>query len=220
MARVPFFKTRYVGTAVSALIPGLGLWLRGYPTQGFLNLCIGLVLIAAVWGMGLWGGTGASIFFGMLLLLPWWAFQVFQTSRVSPSGMRDTWNVIWKNGHDIQYLGALFFLAAIMDIYIILANPNYSLHVFCTRPAGLLGALAKAQSPTFHVAIGYGFLGRRRWALLVYLIYAAYGLINATVNFACEGYGRIRTVFFLTLLAFTIYVLCRRRCFVSVPAQP
>ena len=52
-----------------------------------------------------------------------------------------------------------------MDTYIILANPQYSLHVFCTRPTGMLGAIAKIQSPTFHVAIGYGFLGRRRWGI-------------------------------------------------------
>jgi hypothetical protein len=220
MARVPFWKTRNGGTLISGLIPGLGLLLRGYPGQGLVTFLIGIILCAGAWAMGIWGGVGVSIFSAMLIVLPWWVFQIFQTSLPSPSGMKDTWNIIWKNGHDIQYLGGLFFLAAIMDGYIILANPQYSLHVFCTRPTGILGTLAKVQSPAFHLAIGYGFLGRRRWALLVYLVYAGYGLMNATANFACEGYGRIRTTFFITLLAFTIYVLIRRDSFLSMPARP
>ncbi|UCE63332.1 MAG: hypothetical protein JSU59_10755 [Nitrospirota bacterium] len=219
MERIPFYRTRHGGTFISGLIPGLGLWFRGYPNQGLVTFCIGSILGTAIWGVGLWGGPGASIFFAMLFVLPWWVFQIFQTSLPSPTGMKDTWNIVWEKGHDIQYLGGLFFLAAIMDTYIILANPQYSLHVFCTRPTGVLGAIAKIQSPTFHVAIGYGFLGRRRWALLVYLVYAGYGLMNATANFACEGYGRIRTVFFFTLLAFTIYVLIRRQCFSSNSAR-
>lgn len=215
MTKHPFYKTTYGGAFISALVPGLGLWLRGYPNQGITTLGIGMVLGATNWGVIYWAGVGAGTFFGMLVVLPWWVFQVFQASLPFPTGIRSTWWVIWQNGHDIQYLGGLFFLAAFMDGYIILANPEYSLHIFCTRPTGLVGALAKAQSPTFHIAIGYGFLAQRRWALLVYLVYAGYGLLNATVNFACEGYGRIRTVFFITLLAFTAYVLIRRRCFHS-----
>ncbi|MER3425211.1 MAG: hypothetical protein C4293_20290, partial [Nitrospiraceae bacterium] len=69
------------------------------------------------------------------------------------------------------------------------------------------------QSPTLHVLIGYGFLRLRRWSLLLYMAYAAFGLLNATANFACFGYGRVRTVFLLTLIAFTAYVLWRQRCF-------
>ena len=220
MARLPIYQTRKAGAVISALFPGLGLWLRGFPDQAILILGISMILIFAVWILGWLGGAGAGIFFGMLFLLPWWAFQVFQASLPSPSGIKNAWKIIWQNGHDIQYLGALFFLAAFMDMYIILANPQYNLHVFCTRPTGVLGTLAKVQSPTFHMAIGYGFLGRRRWALLVYLVYAGYGLLNATVNFACDGYGRIRTVFFFTLLAFTAYVLYRRQCFHSGPTSP
>lgn len=52
-----------------------------------------------------------------------------------------------------------------------------------------------------------------KWSLVVYLAYAGYGLLNATVNWICEGYGRIRTVFFVTLLLFTAYILLRKRCF-------
>jgi hypothetical protein len=75
--------------------------------------------------------------------------------------------------------------------------------------------LAKAQSPTLHTFIGYGFLKLRRWSLLLYLIYAAFGLLNATVNFACLGYGRVRTVFLMTLLVFTAYVVWRRGIFTA-----
>ena len=215
MTQSPVYQTRFGGALLSSFIPGLGLWLRGYPSQGLYTFALGGILGIACWGFFVWLGPGGGIFTGILVLLPWWVFQVFHSARPIPAGMKEAWAVIWEKGHDIQYLGGLFFLAAIMDGYIILANPQYSLHVFCTRPTGALGTLAKIQSPLFHVAIGYGFLGRRRWALLIYLLYAGYGLMNATVNFACEGYGRIRTVFFFTLLAFTMYVLFRRGCFVS-----
>ena len=75
--------------------------------------------------------------------------------------------------------------------------------------------MAKLQSPTFHLGIGYGFVRQRRWGFFVYLLYAGYGLLNASVNYACEGFGRIRTVFFITLLLFTVYVVTRRHCFLK-----
>lgn len=125
---------------------------------------------------------------------------------------------IWTRADDIRYLGALFLLSAVMDLYIIITNPDYALPVFCTRPTGVLGLLAKAQSPTLHTLIGYGFIRLHRWALLLYLAYAAYGLANVTVNFACFGYGLVRTVFLFTLIGFTAYVLWRRACF--RPARP
>ena len=46
-----------------------------------------------------------------------------------------------------------------------LANPEYHLSVFCTEPSGIPGLLFKAQSPALHIAIGYGFLTLRSWAL-------------------------------------------------------
>ena len=213
MASPPFYKTPRGAAILSAFLPCTGLWLRGYHNQAIHTLGIGLGVGLVIWGFGYWWGYGAGIFLGMLIILPWWAFQTFQSSLDSPQGVINTWNVIWEKGHDIQYLGALFFIAAVTDMSIILANPTYNLHVFCTRPTGVVGVLAKSQSPMFHVAIGYGFLGKRRWSLFVYLVYAGYGLINAIVNYACEGYGRIRTVFFLTLLGFTGYIILRRRCF-------
>lgn len=208
-----FYKTPQGGAWFSAILPGLGLFTRGFPAQGFSTLALGGVLTLFTCLISQWGGSGVGVFLGMLLILPWWVFQVFQASLPVPLGLVKSWNIVWSKGYDIQYLGGLFFLAAITDLSIILANPSYHLHVFCTRPTGLPGLLAKIQSPTFHVIIGYGFLRRRPWALLVYFIYAGYGFLNATVNFACEGYGRIRIVFFITLLGFTAYVVLRRHCF-------
>src|SRR5438132_14243010 len=106
-----------------------------------------------------------------------------------------------------------------MDLYIIVANPGYSLTVFCTKPAGLLGALAKAQSPTLHTLIGYGFLRLRRWSLLLYLAYAAFGLLNGTANYACFGYGRVRTGFRVTLIAFKAYIFWRGHAFTAPSAR-
>ena len=101
-----------------------------------------------------------------------------------------------------------------MDLYIILVNPDYALALFCAKPKGLVGLLAKIQSPTIHLLIGVGFLGIRRWALLLYLAYAAFGFLNTTANFACFGYGRVRMVFALSLVAFTAYIWYRRRRFI------
>ena len=92
-------------------------------------------------------------------------------------------------------------------------NPEYSLTIFCSKPTGILGILAKAQSPALHIAIGYGFLKLHRWAFFVYLAYAGFGLINATANYTCFGFGLIRTIFFISLLTFTTYVVWRRGFF-------
>lgn len=85
--------------------------------------------------------------------------------------------------------------------------------VFCAKPVGVLALLAKALSPTLHVFIGSEFHRIRRWPPMLYLAYAAFGLLNATANFACFGYGRVRTVFLLSLLGFTAYVWWRRTAF-------
>ncbi|MGH7233203.1 MAG: hypothetical protein ACREJU_17870 [Nitrospiraceae bacterium] len=207
---------RILPAILSAVIPGLGQAVKGQSKQASWIFFTGLLLLAVAWGLGRIGGWGAAIFFLMLVGLPWWVIQAYDaylSFAQGSSGLRTTLQTAWQRAHDIRFLGALFLLTAFMDLYIILANPTYSLTIFCTKPAGMLGVLAKAQSPTLHVLIGYGFLRLRRWSLFVYMIYAAFGLVNATVNFACLGYGRVRTVFLLTLIAFTAYVFWRRTCF-------
>ena len=126
--------------------------------------------------------------------------------------------VIWQRAYDLRFLGAVFLLTAFIDLYIIVKNPTYSLPFFCLKPVGIPGVLAKAQSPTLHILIGYGFLRLRRWSLFLYLFYAAFGLLNATVNYTCFGYGRIRTILVVSLLVFTAYILWRRDRFQPAPA--
>ncbi|WP_447977011.1 hypothetical protein [Candidatus Nitrospira bockiana] len=201
---------------LSAAIPGLGQLLKRQGRHAALIFAITVVLVALAWALGRMGGPGADVFFLMIIVLPWWMIQAYDAYLTGASGspsLRSTLRTISKRAHDIRFLGALFLLTAATDFYIIVANPEYALTVFCSKPTGLLGVLVKAQSPTLHVLIGYGFLGLRRWSLFLYLAYAAFGLLNATANFACFGYGRVRLVFLLTLIGFTAYVLLRRRCF-------
>lgn len=210
-----------LAATLSALVPGLGQ--AGQGQLAAAGVCFGttLALIAVAMVTGRLAGSGAEVFLFMLIVLPWWAIQSYDAYlSLSPHAVRlaRTWHRVWKRAHDVRYLGALFLLSAIMDLYIILKQPDYALSVFCTKPDGGLGVLVKAQSPTIHTFIGFGFLQLRRWSLLLYLAYAGFGLINGVVNFACFGYGRVRTVFLISLVAFTAYVLWRRQCF--LPSEP
>lgn len=204
-----------LGALLSAFLPGLGQLSRGHPAHMAWVLMTGGFLGAIAWGLGLVGGPGAQIFFAILILPPWWCIQAYEAYQPTPPGQLQTLRIAWKQAHDIRYLGGLFLVTAFTDLYIILANPDYQLAVFCEKPTGVPGIFAKAQSPLLHIAIGYGFLSLRRWSFFVYLAYAGFGLLNAAANFACFGFGRIRTVFFISLLAFTVYVVWRRGCFLE-----
>ena len=201
------------GAVLSFLVPGLGQWVRGYPLHAARVLAMGGLLGIITWELSHLGGTGAGFFFVLLIIVPWWCLQAYEASLPNPPGQVEALKTAWRRAHDIRYLGGLFLLTALTDLYVILANPEYSLTLFCSKPEGVPGLLAKVQSPALHLVIGYGFLTLRPWSLFVYVIYAGFGLCNALVNFACFGYGRIRTVFFLSLVAFTIYVFWRRSCF-------
>jgi len=180
-------------------------------------LITGAFLSGISWGLGSIAGPAAGLFFGMLFILPWWCLQAYEAYLPIPLGQLNTLKFAWSRAHDIRYLGGLFLFTALTDLYIILVNPEYHLTVFCGKPTGIPGLLAKAQSPVLHIAIGYGFLKLRPWSFFVYLTYASFGLINTTVNFACFGFGRIRTIFFISLIAFTAYVIWRRDCFIEKP---
>jgi hypothetical protein len=201
---------------LSALVPGWGQIVQGRTESGLIAFatCLTLTVLAA--SIGRVAGPGAEMLTILLFVVPCWVFQSYDASLANepaPATLRRTADIVRERGHDIRYLGALFLMSAIMDLYIIAAQPQYALAVFCTKPEGWVGLLFKAQSPAIHTGIGYGFLRRQRWALLLYLLYAGFGLINASVNLGCFGYGRVRTVFLITLLAFTAYVLLRRRAF-------
>ncbi len=208
---------------LSLFVPGLGQLYRRRPRHALQVFLVIAALLAGTVVLGRLQDRAAEIFAFMLIVLPVWVAQGYDAylpAHQTGSGLLRTLKVSWQRGHDVRYLGGLFLLSAFMDAYIILANPSYALSVFCTKPEGWLGVLAKAQSPTLHSLIGYGFLRLRRWSLLVYLAYAGFGLTNAVVNTACFGVGRIRTVLIVTLVLFTAYVLWRRDAFRLDPSLP
>lgn len=97
-------------------------------------------------------------------------------------------------------IGLLFGIAAATDIWIIFQNPDYRLNVFCSRPTGCSIFSRKSNRPCFIIAIGYGFFRLLKWSLFAYLTYAGDGLLNAMINWIRQGYGRIRSVFSVSLL--------------------
>lgn len=202
-----------LGAVLSAFLPGLGQLLRGFPMHAGKIWITGGILGGLTWAIDAFAGPVAGGFFGMLIILPWWCVQAYEAYLPIPEGQFQALKISWTRAYDIRYLGGLFLLTAITDLYIILINPEYSLTILCSKPTGIPGILAKAQSPALHIAIGYGFLRLHRWAFFVYLAYAGFGLLNATANYACFGFGRIRAIFFISLLAFTAYVIWRRECF-------
>lgn len=201
---------------LSAFFPGLGQITKGRWGQGVAILGLLGALIAMGWSIGQHQDRAAEILFLLLTVFPIWIIQSYDAYLPEiPSHGRfsHTLKLWWTQGHDIRYLGALFLLSALLDIYIIMANPSYALPFFCSKPTGLLGLLAKIQSPFFHVGIGYGFLRLQKWGLVLFLGYAGLGLTNAFVNYGCFGFGRIRTVLVITLILFTLYLWVRRQAF-------
>ena len=199
---------------LSFLLPGLGQLAQGRRKQA-LVACLGLLaLVAASLALGRVSGRAAEVFFFMLLALPWWAFQSYDAYRgntTEPATWSGTWREVWRRGHDIRFLGLLLLVSALNDTWIILQNLDYQLPFYCTKPAGLAGFFTKAISPGLHVAVGYGFIRLRRWSLVLYLVYAAYGFTNGLVNLTCFGPGRIRNTLLIAVVVSTAYILWRRR---------
>ena len=209
----PEFTPSRLWGLLSLGFPGLGQLLGGQVRRAAWVLGTGTIIGLTSWLLGRVGGAGSGYFFGLVILLPWWCTQAYAAYLPGIPSQWETIKIIGQKGHDIRFLGGLFLITAAMDLYIILANPEYGLTVFCSKPTGILGMVAKAQSPLLHVIIGVGFVRLQRWALWAYMVYAGFGLINATANFACLGYGRIRTVFLISLLLFTLYVFLRKNSF-------
>ena len=197
----------------SLLFPGLGQLMQGRYPQAATAALGTVALVSASLMLGRLSGRAAEVFFFMVLALPWWALQSYD-AYLGPakegSGWRRTLRTAWQRGHDIRFLGMLLLISAINDTFIILNNLDYLLPFYCTKPGGVPGFLTKAISPALHVAVGYGFVRLRRWAFLVYLVYAAYGLTNGMVNLACFGPGRIRNTLLAAVVLSTIYIVWRR----------
>jgi hypothetical protein len=203
-----------VRAALSSLIvPGLGhLAQRRYAHAATAALLAG-ALVAASLVLGRLSGRAAEVFFFMVLALPWWVLQGYD-AYLGPTAAGSNWlrtfRAAWQRGHDIRFLGLLLLISAINDTFIILYNLDYLLPFYCTKPAGIPGFMTKAISPALHIAVGYGFVRLRRWAFLVYLVYAAYGFSNGMVNLACFGPGRIRNTLLAAVVISTIYIVSRR----------
>ena len=198
----------------SLILPGLGQVLQLRYAQAAVAGISTVVLVGASLMLGRISGRAAEVFFFMILALPWWALQSYDAylgPTADGSDWRRTFSTAWRRGHDIRFLGILLLISAVNDTFIILNNLEYLLPFYCTKPGGIPGFLTKAISPALHVAVGYGFVRLRRWAFLVYLVYAAYGFTNGIVNLACFGPGRIRNTLLAAVVISTIYIVWRRQ---------
>ncbi|MBI3356171.1 MAG: hypothetical protein HY038_05270 [Nitrospirae bacterium] len=197
---------------LSSLIPGLGQLIQRRWKAALLSFAVTLLLLATSLTLGRVSGRAAEVFFFMLLTLPWWVFQVYDAylGRQEEPTFLGTWWTVWSRGHDIRFLGLLLLISALNDTWIILNNPDYLLPFYCTKPDGIVGFATKAISPALHLAVGYGFMRLRRWALFIYLIYATYGFTNGIVNLTCFGPGRIRNTLLTAIVLSTAYILWRR----------
>jgi len=112
---------------------------------------------------------------------------------------------------DIIFWGSLMIVSGMMDLYIIISNPDYRLPTFGTRPTGVIGWFVKLSAPPIHFLTGYGAILGRKWAYPLMTYYSLYGLINAIVNWiVLPGPHRIRTIFMVGTVFFMGYLYIRR----------
>ncbi|HSN04711.1 MAG TPA: hypothetical protein VLS44_06980 [Nitrospira sp.] len=199
---------------LSALIPGLGQLSQGRRLQALAAFIVTLLLLVLSAWLGRITDRAVEVLVFMVLALPCWVLQSYDAYLGTGDGRSDmlrTWSLVWQRGHDIRFLGLLLLISALNDTWIILKNLDYLLPFYCTRLDGVAGFATKAISPALHLAVGYGFIRLRRWALFVYLVYAAYGFTNGMVNLTCFGPGRIRNTLLAAIVLSTLYILRRRR---------
>jgi hypothetical protein len=116
---------------------------------------------------------------------------------------------------DVIFFGVLMIVSGMMDLYIIVANPTYSLPFFGTKPTGFVGNMIKVIHPLIHFGSGYGAIYGKRWAYRLFMIYAVYGLINAAANFMLlPPPHRIRTIFMIGTALVMVYLYFRRNRFI------
>ncbi|MGA6828388.1 hypothetical protein ACO9S2_12325 [Nitrospira sp. NS4] len=198
---------------LSVLIPGLGQLSQGRRLQALAAFIVTLLLLVLSAWLGRITDRAVEVLVFMVLALPCWVLQSYDAYLGPGNGRSDmlrTWSLVWQRGHDIRFLGLLLLISALNDTWIILKNLDYLLPFYCTRLDGVAGFATKAISPALHLAVGYGFIRLRRWALFVYLVYAAYGFTNGMVNLTCFGPGRIRNTLLAAIVLSTLYILRRR----------
>jgi hypothetical protein len=120
-----------------------------------------------------------------------------------------------KRPLDLTVFGILFLLSAPMELWNIMRTDwTYTPKFFGFILTGLAAKVYLAAQPLLHLALGYGFLTMRRWALYLALVYAADVLTSTVSSFILHGYGRYRAIFLVFLTPFVAYVIARRRFFV------
>ena len=203
---------------MSGLIPGLGQVAKGHYVKAAEALVLGLML-GGTWyfGYAFDGPFTPFLLYGLVPLTAafWWGRQLYDAyASAGPGSLFPVLPLPSRGSLDLQAIGFLFLLTAFTDLYIIQARPDYGLKIMGMALPGAWGVLAKAQSPILHILIGVGFLLVKRWGLFAYLLYAGFGTINAAVNLAfLPGPHRIRIIFMISLAAFTVYILWRRKRF-------
>lgn len=116
--------------------------------------------------------------------------------------------------YDLVFFGVLMIFSGFVDLYIIFANPKYSLPFFGMKFTGLANWFYKLIAPPIHFALGYGTILGRRWAYIFLLVYSFYGLVNSTVNLLVLPVPHIiRTRFIIGTLLFMGYLYFRRNSF-------
>jgi hypothetical protein len=119
-----------------------------------------------------------------------------------------------KRPLDITIFGVLFLLSAPVEFYNIIATGwQYTPKFFGIETSGAAAVIVLSAQPVLHLAMGYGFLALRRWAVHLGLFYTADVLTSAVAGFILYGYGRIRTIFIVLLVPFLIYLIARRAQF-------
>ena len=147
------------------------------PASSHLRTCLALgVLAVSIGGIA---GPGAEVLAILYFVVPCWVFQTYDACLANVHPPSQHADIVRKCGHDIRYLGALFLMSAIMDLYIIVAQPQDVLAVFCTKPEGWLGLLFKIQFLPFTEDFP-DFCSDDR-ASSAPLLYAGFGLTNALV---------------------------------------
>lgn len=204
----------YTAALLSALLPGLGQWVQGRRASA-VAACTATILLL---GLNLWLGRitdrAVEVLVFMVVTFPGWILQAYDAylgNAAGSDGWRRTWQRVWDRGHDIRFLGLLLAISALNDTWIILQHLEYLLPFYCMKLDGIPGFATKAISPALHLTVGYGFMRLRRWALLTYLVYAAYGFTNGLVNLTCFGPGRIRNTLIAAIVLSTVYIVWRRR---------
>ena len=205
---------------LSAMLPGLGQLAQRRHAQAFSACAATILLIILSLWLGRATDRAVEVLVFMVLALPCWVLQSYDAylgpSHETPDWQR-TWRTVWREGHDIRFLGLLLLISALNDTWIILKNLDYLLPFYCTKPDGIPGIATKAISPALHLAVGYGFMRLRRWSLFVYLVYAAYGFTNGAINLTCFGPGRIRNTLLAAIVLSTTYILSRRHMLLQRP---